>query len=249
MQNGSNLFGIQPNRIYNVKNIAAYAGADPNRPNYWLWGSGVAGSNVLANGVYAGLNPVPTTNAGWTNAPFEAQYLKLYDVTPPPAPASVGIGSTNSYVFTNLVTFSWPAVSDAQGGVSGYQVLVGTTPGGSNVFNGVVNGTSLTVTNSFGAHLYAMVAAVNHAGIQGSAASSPGVALVSPAWIPVANLAANDRLNWSSVSGETYQVWSTTNLSVPFTVFSGRLTAGVPLLTFTNSPTNAVRYFQIQLIP
>jgi hypothetical protein len=27
---------------------------------------------------------VPTSNAGWTTAPFEAQYLKLYDVTPPP---------------------------------------------------------------------------------------------------------------------------------------------------------------------
>ena len=39
-QNGSNLFGIQPNRIYNVKNISAYTGADPNRRNYWLWGGG-----------------------------------------------------------------------------------------------------------------------------------------------------------------------------------------------------------------
>ena len=82
-QNGANLFGIKPGRIYNVKNIAAYTGVDPNRRNYWLWNGGaggVAGSNVLANGVSVALNPVPTTNGGWTSAPFEAQYLKLYDV-------------------------------------------------------------------------------------------------------------------------------------------------------------------------
>ena len=28
------------------------------------------------------LNPVPASDSAWTNAPFEAQYLKLYDVTP-----------------------------------------------------------------------------------------------------------------------------------------------------------------------
>lgn len=248
-QNGTNLFGILPNRIYNVKNIAAYTGADPNRPNDWLWGGGIAGSNVLANGLYVALNPVPASNAGWTNAPFEAQYLKLYDVTPPPAPASVGTGSTNTYVVTNLVTFYWPAVSDAQGGVSGYQVLVGTTPGGSDVFNGVVNGTSVTVTGNYGAHLYATITAINNAGIASSATGSVGIALVNPAWIPVVSLPAKNLLSWSSVSGETYQVWSTTNLSIPFTPFSGAITAAAPVCTFTNSLTNAVRYFKVQLLP
>jgi hypothetical protein len=247
-QNGSNLFGILPNRIYNVKNISAYTGADPDRQNYWLWGGGIAGSNLLANGLYVALNPVPTSNAGWTN-PFEAQYLKLYDVTPPPAPASIGTGSTNSYVLTNLVTFSWPAVADPQGGVSGYQVLVGTTPGGSDVFSGVVTGTSLTVTGDYGAHLYATVTAINNAGSASSAASSAGIALVNPAWVPVASLTAKNLLSWSSVSGETYQVWSTTNLSVPFTQFSGTITAAAPVFTFTNSLTNAARYFKIRLIP
>ena len=248
-QNGANLFGIQPNRIYNVRNIAAYLGADPNRRNVWLWGAGIAGSNVLANGIYVALNPVPASNAGWTNAPFEAQYLKLYDVTPPPAPTTVGIGSTNNYAFSNTVTFSWPAVSDAQGGISGYHVLIGTAPGGTDVYSGIVNGTSLTVTNNFGAHLYATVTAINNAGIESATSSSTSIALLNPAWVPVAGMNAKNLLSWSSVSGKTYQVWSTTNLAVPFTAYSGMVTAIAPTITFTNSPTNATRYFKVQLFP
>jgi hypothetical protein len=248
-QNGTNLFGIQPARIYNVKNISAYTAIDPSRRNYWLWGSGTAGSNVLANGIYVALNPVPASDAAWSTAPFEAQYLKLYDVTPPPAPAAPSIGSTNNYVFANSVTFTWPAVSDPQGGVSGYHVLVGTTPGGSDVTNVTILGTSLTVTGTLGAHLYATVTAVNNAGIESAAGVSSAIALLNPAWIPVASMAAQNLLHWSSVSGETYQVWSTTNLSLPFTPFSGTVTAAAPALTFTNTPTNAARYFKIQLIP
>jgi hypothetical protein len=251
-QNGSNLFGIQPGRWYNVKNIAAYLGADPNRRNDWLWNNGtggIAGSNILANGIYISLNPVPTGNAGWTNAPFEAQFLKLYDVTPPPAPAAVGIGSTNNYVLTNVVTFTWPPVTDSQGGISGYQVLVGTTPGGADVFNGLVTGTSLTVTNVFGAHLYATVTSVNDAGIASSATGGAGIALVNPSWVPIASIPGKDLLSWSSVSGETYQVWSTTNLMLPFTPFSGMVTASMATVTLSNSASNAATFFRIRLFP
>jgi hypothetical protein len=249
-QNGTNLFGILPNRIYNVKNLSAYAGIDTNRPNNWLWTGGIAGSNVLANGVYVALNPVPSANGGWATNPFEAQYLKLYDVTPPPAPAAPGIGSTNDYVFGTSVTFSWSAVTDAEGGVSGYHVWVGTTPGGSNVYSGIVSGTTLTVTNTFGTRLYATITAVNNAGIE-SAASSPstGTLLLSPAWVPVARIPAPNLLSWSSVSGLTYRVWSTTNLALPFTAYSGMVTATVPTLTYNYNPTNNVRYFKIQLVP
>jgi hypothetical protein len=248
-QNGTNLFGIKPGRIYNVKNISAYTAIDGNRRDYWQWGGGIAGSNVLANGVYVSLNPVPATSGGWTTAPFEAQYLKLYDVTPPPASSAPGIGSTNDYVFGNSVTFNWLAVVDPEGGVSGYHVLVGTTLGGSDVTNVMVTGTSLTVTGSFGAHLYATVTVVNNAGIESTASTSSGIALVDPAWVPVAKMAVPSLLNWSSVSGQVYQIWSTTDLSVPFTDFSGFITASAPNLTFTNSATNAARYYKIRLLP
>ena len=252
-QNGSNLFGIQPDRLYNVKNIAAYLGADPNRRNDWLWNGGtggIAGSNILAHGVYVSLNPVPTSNAGWTNAPFEAQYLKLYDVTPPPTPSAPGIGTTNGYVIGNSVTFSWSAVSDSQGGISGYYVVVGTSPGGSDVFSGIVTGTSLTVTDNFGVHLYAEVSAINNAGIQGAAsASSAGVALVDPAWIPVLSMGSDSILNWTSVSGKVYQVWSTTNLSLAFSPFSGTVTASDFTTSYTNNPSGPTRFYRVGLSP
>ena len=245
----SNLFGLKPARLYNVKNISAYTAIDGNRRNVWQWGGGIAGSNVLANGVFVSLNPVPSTNGGWASNPFEAQYLKLYDVTPPPAPTAPGIGSTNNYVFANSVTFTWSAVADSEGGVSGYHVLVGTTPGGSNVTNITVNGTSLTVTGIYGTHLYATVTAVNNAGAESSAATGTGILLLNPTWVPVASMTSPTALNWSSVSGLTYRVLSTTNLAQPFTTFGNAVTSTAPTFTFTNSPTNAARYFKIQLIP
>jgi hypothetical protein len=178
-QGPGNLFGIKPGRFYNVKNLAAYTGADANRRNVWLWpGGGSWGSNVLANGIFVGANKVPATDAAWTNAPFEAQYLKLYDVTPPPTPATpVAV----AYVVGTNVTFSWNAVSDAEGGISGYHLIVGTTPGGSNVFNGTVTTTNQIASGSYGQTLYARVAAINNAGIEGSfSAVTSGTILLDP---------------------------------------------------------------------
>jgi hypothetical protein len=249
-QNGANLFGVKSNRIYNVKNISAYTAIDSNRRNYWQWGAGIAGSNVLANGVFVSLNPVPTTNGGWTSNPFEAQYLKLYDVTPPPAPsAPVVLGTTNNYIFTNVVTFTWTGVTDLEGGISGYHVLVGTTPGGSDVTNVTITATTLTVAGNFGAHLYATVRSVNNAGSESAASAGGGLALVSPAWLPVASMATQNLLNWSSVTGQVYRVWATTNLLVPFIPFSASVTANVPVMSVTIAPTNAARFFKIQWLP
>ncbi|MGH7977708.1 MAG: alpha-amylase family glycosyl hydrolase, partial [Limisphaerales bacterium] len=248
-QNGTNLFGIKPDRMYNVKNIAAYTGADPNRRNDWLWSAnGIAGSTLLSSGVPVSLNSVPTTSDGWTNAPFEAQYLKLYDVTPPAtlaAPTTPG-----DYVIGNSVTFSWLPFNDPDGGVSGYQVIVGTSPGASDVFDGIVQGTTLTVTNVYGATLYAEVSAVNNAGIVGPASvSSSGVTLVNPNWIPVLSMQESSVLSWTSVSGKTYQVWSTTNLSVPFSILGGVITASGPITQSTNILPDSVRFYRVQVFP
>jgi len=248
-QNGSNLFGISPGRMYNVKNLAAYLGADPNRRNDWLWASnGITGAALLANGVFASLNPVPTNNVGWTNAPFEAQYLKLSDVTPPATLAAPT--TTGSYVIGNSATFSWLPANDPEGGVSGYQISVGTSPGASNVFNGMVQTTTLTVTNAYGATLYAEVSVINNAGIQGAAsASSAGVILVDPNWIPILSMQSNSLLSWTSVSGMTYQVWSTTNLSAPFIPIGGVITAIGSTTQKTNASPDPVRFYRVQVFP
>ncbi len=248
-QNGTNLFGINPNRMYNVKNMAAYLGADPDRRSYWLWGTnGIAGSTLLANGVFCSLNPVPTNNTGWTNAPFEAQYLKLYDVTPPATLAAPT--TTGSYVIGNNVTFNWLPLNDLEGGVSGYQVIVGTSPGASNVFNIMVQSTTLSVTNVYGATLYAEVSAINNAGIQGPpSASSAGVILVDPNWIPILSMQGRSVLAWTSVSGMTYQVWSTTNLGIPFTPMDEFITAFGPTTQNTNLLPDSVRFYRVQVYP
>ena len=259
-QNGTNLFGIKPGRVYNVRNISAYTNAVANRRTAWLWpvtnNSGVFtggyyGSNILSGGIYVGLNPVPTTDAGWTNAPFEAQYLKIYDVTPPPALAAAPVtGLTNTYLFGTNVTFTWPSVTDAEGGISGYHLMVGTTPGGSNVFSGTVSGTNYTVSGTYGTHLYATVTAINNAGIESApSTSSAGIALLNLGWTPTPAMNRKNFLSWASVSGQVYQVWSTTNLLLPFAPFGNAITAAVPSLVFTNNPTNSTRYFKVQWLP
>lgn len=77
--------GLQANRTYNVKNIGAYTGVNnefSSRRDTFLWGAGLTGQNILDNGIYVSLNRVPASNGLWSTAPYEVQFLKLYDVTP-----------------------------------------------------------------------------------------------------------------------------------------------------------------------
>jgi glycosidase len=250
-QNSSNLFGIKPGRVYNVKNIAAYQAIDSSRRDYWLWGTnGISGIDLLNSGVPVSLNPVPTTAAGWTNAPFEAQYLKIYDVTPPATLAAPT--ATNTYVVGNSVTFSWLPLNDPDGGVSGYRVIVGSSPGASDVFDGTVQGTSLTVTNEYGATVYAEVGAVNNAGIPGLlSASSGGILLVDPASVPrILSFTNGNLLSWSSVSNKIYKVIATTNLAVSFSPISGVITATGPTTLYMDlGATNSQKFYRIEMSP
>ena len=121
------LLGIKSGRTYNVRNIAAYLGPNneyPDRRDKFLWGSnGITGANILANGVYVSLPAVPGTDAAWGSAPFEPQYLKVYDVTTPSAVAGTPVvqptysvpGSSSQYTTDGTTKLNWNAVSDSEG--------------------------------------------------------------------------------------------------------------------------------------
>jgi hypothetical protein len=174
------LLGIKDGRTYNTRNPAAYTAQDAGRDDAWLWGGGITGANLKSGGFFVSLNRVPAAAAAWTSAPFEGQYLKLYDVTPPPAlSAPVPELAVFGTVIGNQVTFTWSAASDPDGGVAGFHVQMGTTPGGSELLDIQTTGTSQSVTVAYGTTVYARVQQTNNAGISGpySTASAAVIAL------------------------------------------------------------------------
>ena len=278
--NAVNDFGIKPARRYNVKNIAAYLGVSATRRDDFLIPGDILGSDLLAQGLYVAMNRVPTLNSSaipsdpaWNQRPYEAQYLKLYDVTPPPAAGQPG--APKAYAIGTSATFNWTAASDPEGGISGYRLIVGTTPGGSDVFNGAVgNVTSRSVTGATGQTLYARVVSINNAGIESSVSSeSTPVKLLSAAGDEDADGMVNgaedtagtdplDRgsvlkvtatarpsatsftVTWSSVPGKTYRVQASADLLAAFADISGDLPAsGGATTAFTDNTAGPGRKF------
>jgi hypothetical protein len=149
------LLGIKANRTYNVRNIAAYLGPNseyPTRRDSLLWeAAGRTGASILADGIFIGMKSVPSADGAWGAAPFEAQYLKLYDVTAPAAVAGTPTISSSTTV-NATTTVSWNEVTDAEGLTPTYRV---TASNGSTVettspsvsFSGLTPGTyTFTVT-------------------------------------------------------------------------------------------------------
>jgi len=144
----ADILGLQSGRLYNAKNIAAYAGRaneQISRRDQWLWGAGFTRSQLEANGVYVALNPVPTADATWATAPYEAKFLKVYDVTPP-AGAPTGLQGPNVAAFAvgDSVQFSWSALAaDAAGVIPRYEVIA--TVNGEERAAEIVSGASYTL--------------------------------------------------------------------------------------------------------
>lgn len=183
-QNGSNLFGINPTRTYNVKNIAADTKFDSTRNNQWLWGNGRTGSDVLQNGVFVSLNPLPSVDSTWATAPYEAQYLKVFDITPPPTPpVSISGPHVYNYVIGNTATFSWAAVApDSAGVVPVYAVTVTINGVASPVV--ITSNTNYTVSNlTIGEQVSVSVAAANpnyNSATSPTSTSSPNIKVLDP---------------------------------------------------------------------
>ena len=119
--------GLKDGRNYNVRNIAAYLGPNneyPTRRDAFLWPvAGRTRADITGNGVFVSMYPVPGSDAAWGFAPFEPQYLRIYDVTTPSA-----VGGTPAvsapYTVDGKTTVSWNAVTDPEGLQPVYQVTV-----------------------------------------------------------------------------------------------------------------------------
>ncbi len=129
--NGVNDYGIKTGRTYNVRNIAAYEGIDGTRREVCLWGGGRSGADILTNGVFVSMNKVPTMSTSmnpadpaWNQRPYEAQYLKVFDVTAPPnAPGALNPGNAYSYTIGSTLNLTWtPAAPDSEGLQPRYKV-------------------------------------------------------------------------------------------------------------------------------
>ena len=122
------ILGLQDGRVYNARNIAAYTGRGGEqaaRREQWLWDGGFTRGQILDNGVYVSLNPVPDKDATWASAPYEAQFLKIYDVTTPNGVATSLQGpNTAAFAVGDSVKFTWSEVpADAAGVVPSYEVI------------------------------------------------------------------------------------------------------------------------------
>jgi hypothetical protein len=102
---GANWFGIQPTHTYNVVNIASA------NPTQLLWGDGILGSELIANGIYVGFQPADTFTGG------QAQYIRLLDTT-----AGMTATSVND-MFANADRYESPVIT----GVSNRTVGVSNT--------------------------------------------------------------------------------------------------------------------------
>ena len=269
--NGANDFGIKPARRYNVKNIAAYLGVDSTRRDAFLIPGDILGSDLLTQGLFVAMNRVPLTDGAWATAPYEAQYLKLYDVTPPPM---AGVpGTPKAYAIGNTVTFSWSPAVDPEGGISGYELTI-TGAGAPQVIS-LGNVTSHTFNGNLGQTVQASVRAINSAGIAGSASpassstillsasgdqdgdgatnASEDLAGTSPldgsSVLRVTQIdrpAANSvEITWSSVPGIRYEVLAAPDLSQAFANISGPtpITAVVSSTTYTDTSAAPPRRF------
>ncbi len=220
--------GIKPTRTYNSRNIAAF---DPaSRVNFVWPGGGYTGEQLTTNGIFVSLNKVPTNNGEWTTAPYEAQYLKLFDVTPPPAPDTPV--PTSNFVVGTTASFTWSTGNFTNDDVVESYLVNGTITAPAN---------SVSLTGNIGDTLTASVSATTTAGVTGPAsAASSGVKLLSASGdedgdgqsnaneltagtdalsatsvfkiTSFASSTGETTLSTNSVSGKTYRLWTSTTL-------------------------------------
>ena len=167
--NGTNLFGIKSGRNYGFKNIAAYIGAysfpnNVSRRDKFV--NKTTGDQLLTSGLFVSLNKVPTIDSEWGTPnseghPYEAQYLKLYDITAPTTAPNTPTGPNPfAYTIGSAVSFSWqPVQSDSEGVVPSYRVNVTVNGVTTSTFN--TTNPAYTFSGTVGDRVSVSVQAVN----------------------------------------------------------------------------------------
>ncbi|MBN8456300.1 MAG: hypothetical protein J0M04_00445 [Verrucomicrobia bacterium] len=174
---GDELWGLlglsnSVSRLYNVRNLAS------SDASALLWPSPRSGADLYQNGIHVSLGG--GTSSAITADGELVQYLKLVDVTPPPAPQPLA----PYYVIGTSGTFTWVPSFAPQDGISHYRISVGTSPGGTEVANQAVVpfGTkSYAFAGTAGTTYYATLVAVSNAGIVSTTAGSSDAGAPNPA--------------------------------------------------------------------
>lgn len=188
------LLGLQNSagRQYNIRNLAS------SNTNANIWAPARTGADIYTNGVFVSLgggtgNPITTDGE-------LAQFLKIVDVTPPPASAP----NTSYYQIGTQGTFTWTSNAGAHDNIIGWRISIGTTRGGNDVASNVsVAGTSHTFTGVTGTTYYASLTAVSAAGVDSAAAQSDsGAPNPSSATTPVKLLSAAGDQDGDGASNE-----------------------------------------------
>ncbi|MBA3961668.1 MAG: hypothetical protein H0X40_07190 [Chthoniobacterales bacterium] len=251
-QNSANLFGVKRGRTYDVRNVAAYTAIDPNRRTYFL--NRKTGDQLLDGGLFVGMKKVPSVDANWATAPFEAQYLKLYDVTAPTGTPGVAAPSNvYGYVVGNTATLHWTAAApDSEGIVPTYKISV-TINGNTTTY--FTSGTTLSFSVTPGQTLNVTVQAVNPNDTNvGGATSAPAtIKVIDPVGdddgdgmtnsaedmaatnpfssnsilrvTDITRTSTTVSVTWSSVAGKVYQLESSSTVSGTYLSIGSPMTA------------------------
>jgi hypothetical protein len=227
-------------RLYNIRNLASSNAAA------LLWGTARTGSDIYSNGIFVSMG-------GGTVNPITAdgelvQFLKIVDVTPPPAPLPLA----SYFAIGTSSTFSWSANGGSDDNITDYLVSVGTTPGGTDVANNIVvpfsaNGNSHTFSGVAGQTYYASIKAVSAANVTSTTAGSSDAGLPNPASpsTPIMLLEANGDADGDCITNLDESIAGTNPLlnSSKFTVASIARVAGNVNISF---PSVIGRYYRLE---
>src|SRR6185436_729492 len=151
-----------------------------------------------------------------------------------------------------------------------------TSPGASNVFDAIITGTFATVSNFYGATLYARVTAVNNAGIESfPSANSAGTVLLDPvadsdsdgmsnasedlagtnpldatSLLRILSLEHGRLLPWASVSNKTYPGFARVVIETNFVPISGVITATASTTSYLDTAaTDIQKFYRVNVLP